>query len=198
MPPGTGDVQLTITQSVKLTGAVIITTPHGLSLVDTARGILMFEKVNVPILGVIENMAFFIAPDTGKKHYIFGEQKGGALSTRFGIKTLSEVPVQEQLSGNIPGGQPNPFIQKAADGLLRAIHEMQSTQPFLKDAGYRDGRVVLVLKAWSMLQRSRRTSIPKKSCPWAIMPSASPGATNTPAVFTRTACFLMKKTNKTP
>jgi len=70
MPPGTGDVQLTITQSIKLTGAVIVTTHHGLSLVDTARGILMFEKVKVPILGVIENMAYFVAPDTGNKYYI--------------------------------------------------------------------------------------------------------------------------------
>ena len=95
MPPGTGDVQLTITQSIKLTGAVIVTTHHSLSLVDTARGILMFEKVKVPILGVIENMAYFLAPDTGKKYYIFGEQKAGALSARFGVKTLVEIPILE-------------------------------------------------------------------------------------------------------
>ena len=100
MPPGTGDIQLTITQSIKLTGAVIVTTHHSLSLVDTARGILMFEKVNVPILGVIENMAYFSAPDTGKKYYVFGEQKAGALSKRFGVKTLVEIPILEQLSGD--------------------------------------------------------------------------------------------------
>src|SRR5208283_5672537 len=98
LPPGTGDVQLTITQSIKLSGAVIVTTHHTLSLVDTARGILMFEKVNVPILGVIENMAFFLAPDTGKKYYIFGEQKAGALSKRFGVKTLVEIPILEKFT----------------------------------------------------------------------------------------------------
>jgi len=144
MPPGTGDIQLTITQSIKLTGAVIVTTHHSLSLVDTARGILMFEKVKVPILGVIENMAYFSAPDTGKKYCIFGEQKAGALSKRFGVKTLAEIPVLAQLSGDMRAYQANPFIQKAADELLQAVELAQLCQSELKDAGYRDGKVVLV------------------------------------------------------
>ncbi len=144
MPPGTGDVQLTITQSIKLTGAVIVTTHHSLSLVDTARGILMFEKVKVPILGVIENMAYFVAPDTGKKYYIFGEQKAGALSTRFGVKTLVEVPIMGELSGDMRAYHANTYIQKATDELLQAVEKSQSSQSDLKDAGFRDGRVVLV------------------------------------------------------
>ena len=144
MPPGTGDVQLTITQSIKLTGAVIVTTHHSLSLVDTARGILMFEKVKVPILGVIENMAYFMAPDTGRKYYIFGEQKAGALSKRFGVKTLVEIPIQEELSMSMTAYKANPYVQKAVDGLLKAVVSASSSQPDLKDAGYREGRVVLV------------------------------------------------------
>jgi ATP-binding protein involved in chromosome partitioning len=144
MPPGTGDVQLTITQSVKLTGAVIVTTHHSLSLVDTARGILMFEKVKVPILGVVENMAYFSAPDTGKKYYIFGEQKAGALSTRFGVKTLVEIPILGALSGDMRDYQANAYIQKAADELLQAVEKIQASQSDLKDAGFRDDRVVLV------------------------------------------------------
>jgi ATP-binding protein involved in chromosome partitioning len=144
MPPGTGDVQLTITQSIKLTGAVIVTTHHSLSLVDTARGILMFEKVKVPILGVVENMAYFLAPDTGRKYYIFGEQKAGALSARFGVKTLVEIPILEQLSGDMRAYQANRYVQKAVDELLHAVERVQSSQSDLKDAGYRDGRVVLV------------------------------------------------------
>ena len=144
MPPGTGDVQLTITQSIKLTGAVIVTTHHSLSLVDTARGILMFEKVKVPILGVVENMAYFIAPDTGKKYYIFGEQKAGSLSTRFGVKTLVEIPILEQLSGDMRVYQANGYIQKAADGLLQAVGRIQESQSNLKDVGFREGRIVLV------------------------------------------------------
>jgi len=145
MPPGTGDVQLTITQSVKLTGAVIVTTHHSLSLVDTARGILMFEKVNVPILGVIENMAYFQAPDTGKKYYLFGEQKAGALSSRFGVKTLVEIPITEQFSGDMRAFQGNTYIKKAADELLQVLEQPQTSQMDLKDAGYRDGHVVLVM-----------------------------------------------------
>ena len=135
MPPGTGDVQLTITQSIKLTGAVIVTTHHSLSLVDTARGILMFEKVKVPILGVIENMAYFIAPDTGKKYYIFGEQKAGALSTRFGVKTLVEIPILEQLSGDMRRIRRMSIFKKQRMNYCKPLKD-QASQSNLKDAGY--------------------------------------------------------------
>jgi ATP-binding protein involved in chromosome partitioning len=123
---------------------VIVTTHHSLSLVDTARGILMFEKVNVPILGVIENMAYFLAPDTGKKYYIFGEQKAGALSTRFGVKTLVEIPIQQELSQEMNAYKTNPYVQTAVDELLLSLKAAQSSQSEIKDAGFRDGRVVLV------------------------------------------------------
>ncbi len=115
---------------------MIVTTHHSLSLMDTARGILMFEKVKVPILGVIENMAYFIAPDTGKKYYIFGEQKAGALSKRFGVKTLVEIPILEQLSGDMRAYQANEYIQKAAEELLQAVEAIQASQSELKDAGF--------------------------------------------------------------
>ena len=143
MPPGTGDVQLTITQSVKLTGAVIVTTHHSLSLVDVSRGILMFEKVKVPILGVVENMAYFLAPDTGKKYYIFGEQKAGVLSTRFGVKTLAEIPILAQLMQGLGEYKANPYIEQAADELLISIEQSAKFQETLKDAELVDGEVVL-------------------------------------------------------
>lgn len=143
LPPGTGDVQLTITQSIKLTGAVIVTTHHTLSLVDATRGILMFEKVKVPILGVVENMAYFMAPDTGKKYYIFGEQKAGALSKRFGVKTLVEIPILEALTGQMGKYQGDPYIQKAADELLRAIESGEASQSHIKETGFKEGRVFL-------------------------------------------------------
>jgi len=143
LPPGTGDVQLTVTQSIKLTGAVIVTTHHTLSLVDTARGILMFETVKVPILGVVENMAYFTAPDTGKKYYIFGEQKAGALSKRFGVKTLVEIPILEGLSGDMSQYQGDAYIQKAADELLAALDSSLGAASQLKETAFIDGRVVL-------------------------------------------------------
>ncbi|MCX8065589.1 MAG: P-loop NTPase [Candidatus Hydrogenedentes bacterium] len=92
LPPGTGDIQITLVQQVSLDGALIVTTPHTLSLVDVARGILMFEKVQVPVLGIIENMSFFECDNCGKKHHIFG--KGiDSLQNRFGITTLAQIPI---------------------------------------------------------------------------------------------------------
>lgn len=143
LPPGTGDAQLTITQSIKLAGAVIVTTHHTLSLVDTARGILMFEKVKVPILGVIENMAYFTAPDTGKKYYVFGQQKAGALAQRFGVKTLVEIPILETLSGQMSQYQGDLYIQKAVDELLQALRSLESFQSQLKETAFKEGQVVL-------------------------------------------------------
>lgn len=83
LPPGTGDIQLTLVQTIPLTGAVVVTTPQNVSLIDVRKAISMFERVNVPILGIIENMSYFIAPDTGKKYDIFG--------TGGGEKTIKRI-----------------------------------------------------------------------------------------------------------
>ena len=167
LPPGTGDVQLTITQSLKLTGAVIVTTHHTLSLVDTARGILMFEKVKVPILGVIENMAYFVAPDTGKKYYIFGEQKAKGLSQRFGVKTLVEIPILEELSGDMSVFAGDTYIQKAGDELLEAVKQTEGSQSQLKDTAFREGQVVLTFSDGRVLSAAAfelRVNCPCAGC----------------------------------
>src|SRR5690606_6522966 len=97
LPPGTGDIQLTIVQQAALDGAVIVTTPHTLSLVDVAKGILMFEKVQVPVLGVVENMSYFVCDGCEKKHHIFGSS-AQSLKQRFGLETLGELPILAGLS----------------------------------------------------------------------------------------------------
>jgi ATP-binding protein involved in chromosome partitioning len=128
MPPGTGDVHLTITQSARLSGAVIVTTPHSLSLIDVARGILMFEKVNVPILGIIENMAYFTAPESGTRHYIFGHSTAGDLAARFGVDILAEIPVSPEF-GQIGSTAPvNPGIKDAADKIVEAVTAQERRQ----------------------------------------------------------------------
>jgi len=131
MPPGTGDVQLTITQSVRLTGAVIVTTRQTLSLVDVARGILMFEKVSVPILGVVDNMAYFVCDACQKKHYLFGE--GHTLEERFGVKTLVEIPLVKDLNLG-------PYMAQGAQAMLNAVQaqaQAKNTIPQVSfDAGY--------------------------------------------------------------
>lgn len=93
MPPGTGDVQLSLAQLVPVQGAVLVTTPQEVSLSDVRRAVKMFETVNVPVLGVIENMSYFIAPDTGNRYEIFGKGGGQKLSDEYDLNFLGEVPL---------------------------------------------------------------------------------------------------------
>lgn len=106
MPPGTGDAQLTMAQQVPLAGAVIVSTPQDLALIDARRGVGMFRKVNVPVLGIIENMSFFIAPDTGKRYDIFGHGGAKAEAERIGAPFLGEVPLDMALRENSDNGTP--------------------------------------------------------------------------------------------
>ena len=93
MPPGTGDVQLSLAQLVPVQGAVLVTTPQEVSLADVRRAVKMFETVNVPVLGVIENMSYFIAPDTGNRYEIFGRGGGQKLCAEYNLNFLGEVPL---------------------------------------------------------------------------------------------------------
>lgn len=93
MPPGTGDVQLSLAQLVPVQGAVLVTTPQEVSLADVRRALRMFEQVAVPVLGVVENMSYFIAPDTGNRYEIFGKGGGRKLSDQYGVPFLGEVPL---------------------------------------------------------------------------------------------------------
>ena len=102
MPPGTGDIQLTLSQTLPLTGAIIITTPQEIAMADAKKGLVMFSKVNVPILGVIENMSYYLKPD-GLKDYIFGEGGGKKMSQDDKVKLLGEIPINTKIreSGDI-------------------------------------------------------------------------------------------------
>ena len=110
MPPGTGDVQLTISQKVKLAGAIIISTPQDLSLIDARKGLKMFKKVNVPILGIIENMSYFECEICNTKHEIFGNGGAQAEAKKLGVKFLDAIPLD--ISLRITADEGNPILNK--------------------------------------------------------------------------------------
>src|SRR5919199_1730225 len=93
MPPGTGDVQLSLAQLVPVQGAVLVTTPQEVALADVRRALRMFETVHVPVLGIVENMSYFIAPDTGRRYNIFGEGGGQKLADEYSVPFLGAVPI---------------------------------------------------------------------------------------------------------
>ncbi len=106
MPPGTGDAQLTMAQQVPLAGAVIVSTPQDLALIDARKGLNMFRRVDVPVLGIIENMSYFIAPDTGKRYDIFGHGGAQAEAGRMGTPFLGEVPLDMAIRETSDAGTP--------------------------------------------------------------------------------------------
>jgi ATP-binding protein involved in chromosome partitioning len=106
MPPGTGDAQLTIAQRVPLKGAVIVSTPQDIALIDARKGITMFNKTQVPILGVVENMSMFTCPDCGSSHAIFGHGGARATAQELGVPFLGEIPLVPRIRETSDSGQP--------------------------------------------------------------------------------------------
>jgi ATP-binding protein involved in chromosome partitioning len=106
MPPGTGDAQLTMAQQVPLAGAIIVSTPQDLALIDARKGLNMFKKVDVPLLGIVENMSYFIAPDTGKRYDIFGHGGAKREAERLGVTFLGEVPLEMGIRESSDSGRP--------------------------------------------------------------------------------------------
>ncbi|WEK48557.1 MAG: Mrp/NBP35 family ATP-binding protein [Candidatus Kaistia colombiensis] len=106
MPPGTGDAQLTMAQQVPLAGAVIVSTPQDLALIDARKGLAMFKKVDVPLLGIVENMSYFVAPDTGARYDIFGHGGAKREAERLGVPFLGEVPLEMIIRETSDSGRP--------------------------------------------------------------------------------------------
>jgi ATP-binding protein involved in chromosome partitioning len=106
LPPGTGDAQLTLTQKVPLTGAVVVTTPQDVALIDARKGLAMFRKVNVPLLGIIENMSYFICRHCGEREEIFGHGGGKRTAEMLGVPFLGEVPIDPKVVVGGDSGEP--------------------------------------------------------------------------------------------
>ncbi|UCI26147.1 Mrp/NBP35 family ATP-binding protein [Mesorhizobium sp. B2-8-5] len=135
MPPGTGDAQLTMAQQVPLAGAVIVSTPQDLALIDARKGLNMFKKVDVPLLGIVENMSYFLAPDTGKRYDIFGHGGARREAERLGVTFLGEVPLEMGIRESSDAG--TPVVASKPDGAEAKI--------------YRD----IASKVWERVQEER-------------------------------------------
>ena len=120
MPPGTGDAQLTLAQNVPLKGAVIVSTPQDLSLIDARRGLAMFRKVNVPVLGIVENMSYFQCPHCGTKSDIFGHGGARHEAEKLGVPFLGEIPLHMSIRETSDSG--NPVVHSEPDGPHAAIY----------------------------------------------------------------------------
>ncbi len=106
MPPGTGDIQLTLAQQVPVTGAVIVTTPQDIALIDAKKGLKMFEKVGVPILGIVENMAIHVCSKCGHAEHIFGEGGAAKMASQYGVAVLGSLPLDIRIREQADSGRP--------------------------------------------------------------------------------------------
>ncbi|HLY53248.1 MAG TPA: iron-sulfur cluster carrier protein ApbC [Steroidobacteraceae bacterium] len=123
MPPGTGDIQLTLAQRVPVAGAVIVTTPQDIALADARKGLKMFEKVAVPVLGVVENMSVHICSNCGHTEHIFGAGGGRRMAQEYGVKLLGELPLDAHIREEADGGRPS-VIAAPASTRARCYFEM--------------------------------------------------------------------------
>ena len=106
LPPGTGDAQLTLTQKIHLSGAVIVTTPQDVSLIDARKGLAMFQKVNVPVLGIVENMSYYLCPSCGHREEIFKHGGGRRTAKELGVPFLGEIPLDPKVAIGGDAGRP--------------------------------------------------------------------------------------------
>jgi ATP-binding protein involved in chromosome partitioning len=121
LPPGTGDIQLTLAQKVPVTGAVIVTTPQDIALIDARKGLKMFEKVGIPILGVVENMSFHVCPQCGHESHIFGKGGAARMSQDYKTELLGQLPLDESIQQQADSGRPS--VVSDPDGKIAEIYK---------------------------------------------------------------------------
>jgi ATP-binding protein involved in chromosome partitioning len=132
LPPGTGDIQLTLAQKVPVTGALIVTTPQDIALIDARKGLKMFEKVGIPILGVVENMSFHVCPKCGHESHIFGAGGAEKMCRDYGTELLGQLPLDEAIRSQADSGKPT--VVSDPDGPTAAIYRRIARRSAVKIA----------------------------------------------------------------
>jgi len=132
LPPGTGDIQLTLAQRVPVTGAIIVTTPQDIALMDARKGLKMFEKVNIPILGIVENMSLHICSKCGHEEHMFGEGGGARMSKDYGVELLGALPLDIQIREQADSGKPT--VVADPDGRVAEIYRQIARRVAVKIA----------------------------------------------------------------
>ena len=132
MPPGTGDIALTLSQKVPLTGAVIVTTPQDIALLDARKGLKMFEKVGVPILGLVENMSVYVCPNCGHTEHIFGADGGRKMAAEYGVDDLGALPLNLSIREQADSGRPT--VVADPDGEIAALYKAMARRIAVKIA----------------------------------------------------------------
>jgi ATP-binding protein involved in chromosome partitioning len=120
MPPGTGDIQLTLSQKVPVTGAIIVTTPQDIALLDARKGLRMFEKVGIPILGIVENMSVHVCSNCGHVEHIFGSGGGQKMCTQYGVTYLGGLPLDIRIREQTDSGRPT--VVAEPDGVIAGMY----------------------------------------------------------------------------
>lgn len=139
MPPGTGDIALSLSQMLPLTGAVVVCTPQDVALLDAVKAVAMFRKVNIPVLGMVENMSYFLCPDNGKRYDIFGTGGAKRKAEQLNVPFLGEVPINIQIrvngdegkiAGNYTNAETAPFFEGIVQALAQQLRQtMRATKP---------------------------------------------------------------------
>jgi len=132
LPPGTGDIQLTLAQRVPVTGAIIVTTPQDIALMDARKGLKMFEKVNIPILGIVENMSLHICSQCGHEEHVFGEGGGARMSKDYGVELLGALPLDIKIREQADSGKPT--VVADPDGRVAEIYRQIARRVAVKIA----------------------------------------------------------------
>ena len=148
LPPGTGDIQLTLAQKIPVSGAVIVTTPQDIALMDARKGLKMFEKVQVPVLGVVENMSTHVCSQCGHEEHVFGHGGGARMAAEHGVDVLGSLPLDIRIREDADGGHPT--VARDPDsriaGIFREIARRVSARLARKAKDYRHAFPSIVIK----------------------------------------------------